>query len=633
MLARAMLAILCAAPLHASAVVFSGEVQSVEAQSIFTPPSDSAPVVLRYYVADGTLVKPGDVVLRIDAGQKAAEIRKLDAEAEQAAAKIAKEVGELRLKAADAELASIDAQAALDTARVDAAIPGQLISALDFDNHQAELARSEHDAALKQQQLADARAAATRRADDGKLELDKMQVQRAFDQAQVGAAEVRAERAGVVMHGFNNHLSSSGRFDEGASSFPGQKVGEIVGTGAMQVRAWVLEPERAGIAPGAKLRLAFDALPGREVAGTIQTISGASEAKPEWGAGRYFVVDIDLADATGLPLKPGMSVRVETAGGQTDQPGETAGAGIAHDVVRASGEIFARSTVAISPPEVEDLWQMTITQMATDGQVVKKGDPIVTFDGGEVAKQLTAKKSELEEKLRQQEKLRLELSEKARTGALTTVEAEADMTKAQRKASQPEAYVPGVEYKKLIIARRKTEQHRALSIERERIAGEERLAEQRAADAEVARLRSDVARLQVSMDALSITAPCDGILLHGVTPWDGEKIDTGKQIWRGQSVADIPDLTTLAVRASLAERDLTRVKVGDVVRIIIEGGSGQTLSGHVDDIGIGVHSKSRVEPVPVVDLRILLDANAIALKPGQSVRVEIAPNAAKDART
>ncbi len=114
------------------------------------------------------------------------------------------------------------------------------------------------------------------------------------------------------------------------------------------------------------------------------------------------------------------------------------------------------------------------------------------------------------------------------------------------------------------------------------------------------RLKVDVARIQASVAQLNVSAPRDGIFLHGTTPWDGEKIDTGKQVWRGQSVGDIPDMTTLAVRASLAERDLTRVKAGDGVRVILEGGAGQTLSGHIDDIGLSVHSKSRVEPVPVV---------------------------------
>ena len=333
------------------ATVFNGEVRSGDAQPIFTPPSNSSPVVLRYYVADGSVVKAGDVLLRIDAGESAVQIRTLDAQIEQAAVKTAKEVAELQLKAVDAELAQVDAQAALDTAKVDAAIPKTLISALDFDRYRAEFERSEHDAVLKQQQLDDAQNAVTRRGNDGKLELEKLKSQRAFHQAEVDSAEVRAERGGTVVHGFNNFFGGNGRCDEGSSSFPGQKVGEVVGAGAMSVRAWVLEPDRAGLVVGEKLRLDFDALPQRVASGTITAISGASEARTEWGSGRYFVVDIDLADVGALPLKPGMSVRVATLQPDDGKKIMTSTNALnANDPVRASGEIYARNTAAITPP-------------------------------------------------------------------------------------------------------------------------------------------------------------------------------------------------------------------------------------------------------------------------------------------
>jgi multidrug resistance efflux pump len=612
-----------AAPAHA--VVFSGEVRAESAQPVFCPPSDSSPVVLRYYVPDGAQVKAGDVLLRIDAGPAAQQIRTLEGQIEQGRAKVDKEVAELRLKLVDAELALIDAQAAFDTAKVDAAIPKQLISALDYDRHQAEFDRTGHDADLKQHEADDARAAVARRSADGKLEIEKLQVQQVFYGTQVEMAEVRADRDGTLVHGFSRWFGN--RLDEGASSFPGQEVGTVTGADVLSVRAWVLEPDRPGLATGQTLRLTFDALPGRTAAGKITSISGASESRQEWGAGRYYVVDVEIPNHAGLALRPGMSARVESEASAAE-PASTAGSTrIPGAAPKASGEVYAQSTAAISPPIVEDLWQLTVTQMAGDGAPVKKGDALVSFDGAEVMKSLTAKRSELEEKKRTQEKLRLELAEKARTEAVTAAEAHADATKAQRKASQPEAYVPGVEYKKLLIARRKAEQKEAKSREREGVAADERAAEQRAADADVKRLGADVERMQSSLNSLNLTAPRDGIFLHATMPWSGEKIEIGKQVWRGMSVGEIPDVGTLAVRASLPERDLGRVKAGDRVRITLEGGSSQTLSGHIESIGLGVHSKSKVEPVPVVDLHIALDTSKVALKPGQPVQVEIVQNA------
>ena len=98
------------------------------------------------------------------------------------------------------------------------------------------------------------------------------------------------------------------------------------------------------------------------------------------------------------------------------------------------------------------------------------------------------------------------------------------------------------------------------------------------------------------------------------------------------SVAEIPDTTTLAVRAQLPERELTRVKVGVPARIVIEGGAGSALNGRVTAIGRTVRSKSRVQPIPVLDVEIKLDDPRARLKPGQPVRVEIAVADARAAR-
>ena len=49
-------------------VLLTGEVEALDSQTITVPPSNSAPLTLRNFVAEGTHVKAGDVVLRIETG-------------------------------------------------------------------------------------------------------------------------------------------------------------------------------------------------------------------------------------------------------------------------------------------------------------------------------------------------------------------------------------------------------------------------------------------------------------------------------------------------------------------------------------------------------------------------------------
>ena len=306
--ALALAAACFAPPAFARTLVLTGEVRAVDAQQIITPHSNSSPVVIRFFIPEGDPVKAGDVVLRIDPGQSASQIPELEAQIEQAHARVAKEIAELEVKAVDAELALVDAEAELAIAKLDASIPADLISGLDYDRHQGELDRTVREAALKQAELQSAREAVRRRQADGALEAEKLTVQRDYHAALVETAEVRADRDGIVVHGFNNNWLG-GRIDEGSSTMPGSTAGEVVSGGAMRVQAWVLESDRAALRADQPVQLAFDALPGRGVEGTIAGVSGAPERRPEWGEGRWFSVDVDF-DADGLRLLPGMSVRV-----------------------------------------------------------------------------------------------------------------------------------------------------------------------------------------------------------------------------------------------------------------------------------------------------------------------------------
>lgn len=304
-------AALACLPMPAPAVVLTGEVQAVDAQLIHTPEANMVPVTIRYFVPEGQRVKKGEVLLRVDAGQAAAQIPEVEAQIEQARARAAKEVAELQVRAVDAEIALVDAEAALATARIDAKIPSDLISRLDYDRYQGELDRAAREAKLKQSELANARAAVARRTGDGALEVEKLELRRDFLAAQVQTAEVRADRDGVVLHGFNNNWIG-GRIDEGSATIPGSKAGEVVRGRDVRVRAWALEPDRRGLKVGQPVALAFDAFPGRRVAGRITAIAGAPDRKPEWGKGRYFTVEVELAKQGELALLPGMSARVTT---------------------------------------------------------------------------------------------------------------------------------------------------------------------------------------------------------------------------------------------------------------------------------------------------------------------------------
>lgn len=295
--------------------------------------------------------------------------------------------------------------------------------------------------------------------------------------------------------------------------------------------------------------------------------------------------------------------------------------------IRGEGEVVARQSASIAPPAVEDLYMLSITQMLPDGAPVKKGDVVASFDGGQLSSRLEEKQGKLKEKQTELAQLLLDIAERERASQLAVGQARSDLEKAQRKASQPKSLIAGRDYQLLVIALDQSRQKLDLQVEHARLEAEQRAQERRLLESEVAQLRGDVTSLTEAMASLAVTAPRAGVMSHE-SNWKGEKIDVGAQAWRGQTIARIPDMGSLQVRADIAERDFAQVRVGQPARVRMEGGLGSTLRGRVAEIGSIIHSKSRVEPVPVVSVTIALTEGNASLRPGQPVSVEIEAGAA-----
>ena len=309
------ISLLLAPGVQAAPVMLTGQVRALDAEAIMVPISDTSPTTLRYLVPEGSQVQVGDVLVRVDPGQYLAAVEEAESQVELAKARRDKELAELRVAVIDARMASIQAQAIRDKAQVDAEIPREHLSALDFDRYAGEYERAKREFTLKQSELETANAAVTRRLADAELELRKLAAQLEFSRYRVSTSEQKASRAGTVRFGFDPRLGQ--RYSEGMSSSPGQQIGEVSGGGAMGVRAYALEPERSRLRVGQKVSLSFDALPGQRVQGHVERISGAPEQKMEWGTGRYFEIDVALDDTRlSDQLLPGMSVRVDAAGNE-----------------------------------------------------------------------------------------------------------------------------------------------------------------------------------------------------------------------------------------------------------------------------------------------------------------------------
>ncbi|PWF41577.1 HlyD family efflux transporter periplasmic adaptor subunit [Massilia glaciei] len=605
-------------------VLLTGEVEALGAQTVFVPPSNSRPVVLRYMVAEGASVKAGDVVLRIETGD-AANIDRLKTEIAQTRAKAEREGATLEVAAVMAEKAVGQARAALAKARIDAALPKAQIAALDYDRYQGELEHSTRDLVVKQKSFDGAREAVARRRADGELEAKKQQINLLFKSAQMAESEVRAAHDGIVVHGYN--AWSGERYEEGTSAHPGNSVAQVHGAGKTAVSAWVLEADRAFLAPGQSMRLRFDALPSASLDASIASITSAPEARAVWGLGRYFRVRITLPDGHALPLVPGMSVMIEPRAG--------APAGARLSAVKAAqltieGEIASRSATPVAPPTIPYVWNFTLNQLAPEGSMVEAGQPLAVFGSNDVMTRLESQKSSLNEKLRALEKMRLDQAEGDRAGDLAVAEAASNADKAARKASQPKELIRRIDYDKLVIERTLGAELAKLAVAQRKAEGLARRAERSGLEAEIAQLKGAIDQLEKGRKGLAVLAPRKGRVLHR-TNFNGEKFNIGSQVWMGSSIATLADPDQLFINAKVPEAQTARVRVGQRAKVTVTG-SNEVLTARVSALGRIFHGKSSTQPVIVRDVELEFDSAPKGLKPGAAVQATLLAGEAQPAK-
>src|SRR3546814_16100724 len=108
------------------------------------------------------------------------------------------------------------------------------------------------------------------------------------------------------------------------------------------------------------------------------------------------------------------------------------------------------------------------------------------------------------------------------------LKARAEREKAARKTEQPQELIAGIEYRKLVVARKQAERKLALARELESANVEQRAQELRLVRSEIAQLTADVARFGKAQADLTISAPRSGILMHR-SSWTGDKFRSDKR--------------------------------------------------------------------------------------------------------
>ena len=144
----------------------------------------------------------------------------------------------------------------------------------------------------------------------------------------------------------------------------------------------------------------------------------------------------------------------------------------------------------------------------------------------------------------------------------------------------------------------------------------------------------EIDEAQQGLEALEVRAPHGGLLTY-VRNWRGEPPSIGSEMFRGQSLAEIPDLDSLEAEVYVLEADAGGLTVGQTVEVTVEAHPDLVLKGEVERVDPVAQPRFRGSPVQyfgvVVKLKNDEDDAAGAeqkkvlasMKPGQRVRATV----------
>jgi HlyD family secretion protein len=303
--------ILLAAALPAdAATLLTGVVEDVNAQTIEMPSlPGSWQRQVEWMAPEGSQVKAGDVVVRIEPGDLIAQEEQASTDLEKARLSAERRIGEVKLSLIEARRALAQAESDVRLAELDAVIPASTIPRLDYERYQLTLetaqkalVRAQAEVLNREAELRDVEAETT-------LEIEKAESLYQRISNALLATEIRAQKDGFLIYSENRFTGK--KVFPGETLFSSFQIASVASREDLQLRFWVHEADFLDLRLGRPVRVTADAKGSEAFLAEISWISSQAEEKQDWSDGGYFEAYAQPVAEVPAAIAPGMSVMGE----------------------------------------------------------------------------------------------------------------------------------------------------------------------------------------------------------------------------------------------------------------------------------------------------------------------------------
>jgi len=287
-----------------------------------------------------------------------------------------------------------------------------------------------------------------------------------------------------------------------------------------------------------------------------------------------------------------------------------------------TGDLSAIDTRSFVMPRFGNYWyQMKIIGILKHGSIVKAGDSIIRLDPSEIKKFIIERESELETQNAVLEKLKVNQTNKRQelSSNLKNEDATFDLKKLELESSRFESArirkIKELEFEQAKITLAKVKRISELSKKID-------FNEMKIQTIKAKQLKDGIKEAYSLLPLLTIRTPISGIFQIGLNNRTGEMIKIGDDIYYGNNMGNVPDLTWMKANTSISENDFMKIKLGQKVKVRLDALPKVSFEGEIIYIGKLCHLKDIKSRQKVFDVEVKILKPDERLKPGMTISCE-----------
>jgi len=289
--------------------------------------------------------------------------------------------------------------------------------------------------------------------------------------------------------------------------------------------------------------------------------------------------------------------------------------------VSVTGELIAKSSEKIFGPQSLrqiGVWQVKIQDIIPDGSVVDSGQYVASLDRTEISNKIKDEETNTEKLESQLTKTKLDTSLELRNARDELINLHFALEEKKITLDQSK-YEPPATIRQVEIELDKATRALDQAEKNYKLRYEKAVANMQEVNASYNQAKRKLENMQQGLKEFTVKAPKAGMVIYKRN-WDGSKLGVGGMInaW-DNVVAELPNLKEMMSKTFVNEIDISKVKVGQMVKIGIDAFPEKKFTGKVIEVA-NIGEQLQNSNAKVYEVRIIVNEFDSILRPAMTTK-------------